>query len=48
MGELFKYLSQQSNLKTYHAFWIIVNDFIAKMQVDCSRKDYGLWAEKNP
>jgi hypothetical protein len=48
MGKLGKYLSQHSELNTFHAFSIIIDEFIAKMQIHCSRKDLGLWAEKNP
>ena len=47
MGELCKYLSQQSNLKIFHALWNIIDDFIAKMQIHYSRKDLELWADKN-
>ena len=48
MGELCKYLSQKCNLKIFHAFWLIVDDIIAKMQIHYSRKDSELWAENNP
>ena len=48
MGELCKYLSQQCNLKIFHAFFIENDDFIAKMQMNYFSKDLELWAGKNP